>query len=353
MAGSAGAAASAWKAFETTNAISTVDDSLLKFDHAAHMALLKAKPYKNDVHYYKKVKLSAVALLKMVMHSTSGGDFEVMGMLQGHASGDTIIITDSFALPVQATETRVNAASEAEQFQIDYPKAMQQVGRPEFGVGWYHSHPGYGCWLSGIDVSTQRQNQMLQGPWVALVVDPKQTMASGKVEIGAFRTYTDEYVEKQAAAAAAGATAASTQSSGPQRQSVPRAKLEEFGLHANEYYQLSVELFKTSLDTQLINLLWSKYWVNTLTASPLIANRDYLTGAVVDVVDKLDAVENHLMHAGRMGGAGGAKKEESEFVQIARDCGKIATETLHGLMNQVVKDVLFNPTRMALKPKAA
>lgn len=48
MAGSAGAAASAWKAFETTNAISTVDDSLLKFDHAAHMALLKAKPYKNE-----------------------------------------------------------------------------------------------------------------------------------------------------------------------------------------------------------------------------------------------------------------------------------------------------------------
>jgi hypothetical protein len=22
-------------------------------------------------------------------------------------------------------------------------------------VGWYHSHPGYGCWLSGIDVGTQ------------------------------------------------------------------------------------------------------------------------------------------------------------------------------------------------------
>lgn len=22
-------------------------------------------------------------------------------------------------------------------------------------MGWYHSHPGYGCWLSGIDVGTQ------------------------------------------------------------------------------------------------------------------------------------------------------------------------------------------------------
>ena len=45
------------------------------------------------------------------------------------------------------------------------------------------------------------------------------------------------------------------------------------GVRVCRYYQLSVELFKTSLDTQLINLLWSKYWVNTLTSSPLIAVR--------------------------------------------------------------------------------
>ena len=60
-------------------------------------------------------------------------------------------------------------------------------------------------------------------------------MASGKVEIGAFRTYPEDYVEKQAAAAAAGTAVATGHSSGPQRQSVPRGKLEEFGLHANEY----------------------------------------------------------------------------------------------------------------------
>ncbi len=21
-------------------------------------------------------------------------------------------------------------------------------------VGWYHSHPGFGCWLSGVDINT-------------------------------------------------------------------------------------------------------------------------------------------------------------------------------------------------------
>ena len=87
-----------------------------------------------------------------------------------------------------------------------------QVGRLENALGWYHSHPGYGCWLSGIDVSTQMLNQQFQEPWVAIVVsipwllvgkamwwiilsiylfqvDPIRTMSAGKVNLGAFRTY--------------------------------------------------------------------------------------------------------------------------------------------------------------------
>lgn len=28
--------------------------------------------------------------------------------------------------------------------------------RPEMVVGWYHSHPGFGCWLSGVDINTQQ-----------------------------------------------------------------------------------------------------------------------------------------------------------------------------------------------------
>ena len=78
-----------------------------------------------------------------------------------------------------------------------------KVGRQENALGWYHSHPGYGCWLSGIDVDTQMLNQQYQEPWLAIVVsatfydphgltmqiDPKRTMSSGRVNLGAFRTY--------------------------------------------------------------------------------------------------------------------------------------------------------------------
>ena len=105
--------------------------------------------------HFKKVKISAVALIKMVMHTRSGGDIEVMGMMQGKVVGDTFWVMDSFALPVEATETRVNAAADANEYLVNHIEDCERVNRPENVCGWYHSHPGYGCWLSGIDVNTE------------------------------------------------------------------------------------------------------------------------------------------------------------------------------------------------------
>ena len=39
--------------------------------------------------------------------------------------------------------------------------------RPEMVVGWYHSHPGFGCWLSGVDVNTQQSFEALNQRAVA------------------------------------------------------------------------------------------------------------------------------------------------------------------------------------------
>ncbi len=125
----------------------------------------------------------------MVIHARSGGNIEVMGLLLGKVEGQTMIVMDSFALPVEGTETRVNAHVQAYEYMVIYTAMAKQVSRLENVVGWYHSHPGYGCWLSGIDVSTQMLNQQFQEPWVAIVVDPTRTISSGKVNLGAFRTY--------------------------------------------------------------------------------------------------------------------------------------------------------------------
>lgn len=60
------------------------------------------------------------------------------------------------------------------------------TGRPEVVVGWYHSHPGFGCWFSGTDVNTQQSFEQLNRRAVGVVVDPIQSV-KGKVVIDCFR----------------------------------------------------------------------------------------------------------------------------------------------------------------------
>jgi len=43
-----------------------------------------------------------------------------MGMLQGKIVGDAFIVIDVFALPVEGTETRVNAQAEAYEYMVDF-----------------------------------------------------------------------------------------------------------------------------------------------------------------------------------------------------------------------------------------
>lgn len=58
------------------------------------------------------------------------------------------------------------------------------VIRPEMVVGWYHSHPGFGCWLSGVDMNTQQSFEALHDRAVAVVVDPIQSV---KGKVGSFK----------------------------------------------------------------------------------------------------------------------------------------------------------------------
>lgn len=61
------------------------------------------------------------------MHARSGGNIEVMGMMQGKVQGNTIIIMDAFALPVEGTETRVNAQVEGYEYMVQYMTKIKEV----------------------------------------------------------------------------------------------------------------------------------------------------------------------------------------------------------------------------------
>ncbi|KAJ3156763.1 COP9 signalosome complex subunit 5a [Geranomyces michiganensis] len=309
-------------------------DGVYHYNSQEQKDTVNGKPWLKDPHYFKKVKISAVALIKMVMHARSGGDIEVMGLMQGKIVDDTMFVMDAFALPVEGTETRVNAASEGYEYMVDYIDKSKEVGRLENVLGWYHSHPGYGCWLSGIDVSTQMLNQKYQEPWVAVVIDPNRTISAGKVEIGAFRTYPEGYKAPD---------------EGPSEyQTIPLDKIEDFGVHAKQYYPLEISYFKSQLDIKLLEMLWHKYWVNTLSSSPLITNREYTARQILDLANKIEQAEGSLASAHRAASFSDKRKvEESAVAKVAKDSSKITVEAAHGLMAQVLKDILFNKPLMA------
>jgi len=100
---------------------------------------------------------------------------------------------DAFAIPVEACEVRVNAGHDANEYMINYSDAMEKVNREEGIRGWYHSHPGFGPWLSGTDVETQKSQEMLNPRAVAVVVDPVQSV-KGKVVIDAFRSIDPQVI---------------------------------------------------------------------------------------------------------------------------------------------------------------
>ena len=61
------------------NEIATIPESemILRYSEKEHRELLGASPWTKDPHYFKLCKISAVALLKMLIHANSGGNIEV------------------------------------------------------------------------------------------------------------------------------------------------------------------------------------------------------------------------------------------------------------------------------------
>lgn len=353
MAAASSSATNAQKQWQAENAVRSTTDEFLKVDPARSKALMKDQPWKRDPKYFNKVHISALALMKIVMHAKTGQGkagiisqdksnwIEVMGLLQGHFREHEFIITDSFALPVDANEVECSLGEAAQVYMIDYCDVQTTLGKADDRtVGWYHSHPGYSCYLSGTDVPTQQTNQTHQDPYIALVVDPVKTLATGKVEIKAFRTYPPGHQ---------GGDDIDWDGEG-----VPQSKIQEFGAHFAKYYEVPIHVYRSESDATELNLLWNKYWMQTLSASPLTANRHFTDGRLAQLGNRFDAAEAAVQR-GPVGGAiahragrtrraasGAGMSTKDPLEPLLKTAAGTANEVSHGLLGIFVKQAVFN-----------
>lgn len=121
----------ALKRFELENNVN-IQDEIYKHNKETQKEILKRAPWKQDPTYFNKVRISVVALLKILMHAKKGGNIEVMGSLQGRVVDREMIILDSFELPVEGTETRVSAQNEGYEYMVQYITQSEQVCLVQF-----------------------------------------------------------------------------------------------------------------------------------------------------------------------------------------------------------------------------
>ncbi|KRX25990.1 26S proteasome non-ATPase regulatory subunit 14 [Trichinella nelsoni] len=201
----------------------------------------------------EQVYISSLALLKMLKHGRAGVPMEVMGLMLGDFVDDyTVRVVDVFAMPQSGTGVSVEAVDPV--FQARMLEMLRQTGRPEMVVGWYHSHPGFGCWLSGVDINTQQSFEALSERAVAVVIDPIQSV-KGKVVIDAFRLINAQTI------LAGHEPRQTTSNLGHLKKPSIQALIHGLNRH---YYSISINYRMNELEAKMLESLHKHTWITGL-----------------------------------------------------------------------------------------
>jgi len=200
------------------------------------------------------VHISSLALLKMLKHGRAGVPMEVMGLMLGEFIDEyTVQVVDVFAMPQSGTGVSVEAVDPV--FQHEMLEMLKQTNRPQTVVGWYHSHPGFGCWLSGVDINTQQSFEQLHPRAVSVVVDPIQSV-KGKVVLDAFRLINQQLM------LLGQAPRQTTSNLGHLRKPSIQALIHNLNRH---YYSINQSYPQNELEQKILSNLHKKTWVHGLT----------------------------------------------------------------------------------------
>ena len=124
---------------------------------------------------------------------------EVMGLLLGEVrtweGHEYLLIRDVVTTDLDATS--VSVKFDGHGFEQLFEN-LDDIGFDYVIVGWYHSHPGYGCFLSETDLKTH-EGAFVSQYQLAIVIDPLNFqiegfhVRSGEGQLVRFLVYWDEW----------------------------------------------------------------------------------------------------------------------------------------------------------------
>lgn len=161
---------------------------------------------------------------------------------------------------------------------------MGNGDRPETVVGWYHSHPGFGCWLSSVDINTQQSFEQLTPRAVAVVVDPIQSV-KGKVVIDAFRLINPQTLMM-------GQEPRQTTSNlGHLNKPSIQALIHGLNRH---YYSIGINYRKTGLEENMLMNLHKHVWTEALMMEDFRGEGDRNGERLKRLVDLAEGYERRV-----------------------------------------------------------
>lgn len=212
----------------------------------------KIGPMINRVEAQEHYIIHPLPLLKMIVHARKGIPFEVMGLMLGEKLNDyCITLVDVFAMP--QTASNITVESFDPEFQADMMELLPKTGRPEMSIGWYHSHPGFGCWLSSTDVATQADFEKLDKRALAVVIDPIQSV-KGNVVIDGFRAISNMLVSEHELMDV-------NCNNGFLNEPTMTAILQG---HGQSFYSVRSEFTSCSLEKRMLKKLRRSHWMRNL-----------------------------------------------------------------------------------------
>ncbi|CAL3972283.1 hypothetical protein PZA11_004563 [Diplocarpon coronariae] len=287
----------------------------------------------NLIDNSETVYISSLALLKMLRHGRAGVPMEVMGLMLGEFVDDfTVRVVDVFAMPQSGTGVSVEAVDPV--FQTKMMDMLRQTGRPETVVGWYHSHPGFGCWLSSVDINTQQSFEQLTPRAVAVVVDPIQSV-KGKVVIDAFRLINPQSLmlgqePRQ-----------STSNLGHLNKPSIQALIHGLNRH---YYSIGINYRKTALEENMLMNLHKHVWTEGLQMDDF----------------RVEGGRNNERLKNLVGLAGGYEKRVKEETELTKDqlktryVGKVDPKKhLEDVGQQLIEDNIVSVSRQMIDKEAS